>query len=158
MAELLLMPTGLPPRVCVLGCETHAFMTRRLQATDPHAVPPPTHYTGVTQTADTVSNLFAHKMFTKFRTVKRAFQLVQLLPFKGAHSYYSATHHKLTHTPMTHSLTLTRAAMSVVKSFAWHWQPWYVCFVGARISTHSHLSLPPYSLLTTTTGLQPDGL
>lgn len=82
MAELLLMPTGLPHRVCAWMVDACLHDTTIASHTDPHAVPPPTHYTGVTQTADTVSNLFAHKMFTKFRTVKRAFQLVHLLPPK----------------------------------------------------------------------------
>ena len=43
---------------------------------DPHGVPSSMHYAGVTQSAKSVEKMFAHKMFSKFRTVKQAFNMV----------------------------------------------------------------------------------
>jgi len=84
--KLLKMPTGrgfvftsarvlaTPPTTPTLTRAVAVVLGRRA---DPHAVPSAMHYTGVTQSARTVDNLFAHKLFSRFRTVKRAFQMVR---------------------------------------------------------------------------------
>ena len=51
-------------------------VVRRGVHADPHGVPDALHYAGVTQTAKSVEEMFAHKMFSKFRTVKKAFNMV----------------------------------------------------------------------------------